>query len=231
MYALRDEELFLIPTAEVPVTNLYRDEILDGATLPPRLRRIHAVLPARGRRGREGHPRPPARARVRQGRAGALLRAGGDRRRARAAHPPRRVDAGAARTAVPPRPARRGRHRVRECAAPGTWRLGPGRREMARGVVSAAPSPTSRRDAPTSGIRPAQGEKPRFVHTLNGSGLAFPRVIACLLEHYQQADGTVLVPEALRPYLGVDAAAVTCGAAPSSSWSSAWRCCSAPTSS
>jgi seryl-tRNA synthetase len=42
------------------------------------------------------------------------------------------------------------------------------------------------------------------VHTLNGSGLAFPRVIAALLEHYQQADGSVTVPDALRPYLGTD---------------------------
>jgi seryl-tRNA synthetase len=52
--------------------------------------------------------------------------------------------------------------------------------------------------------RPAAGEKPRFVHTLNGSGLAFPRTIIALLEHYQHADGTVAVPDALRPYLGAD---------------------------
>ncbi|MBE0447347.1 MAG: serine--tRNA ligase [Actinobacteria bacterium] len=44
--------------------------------------------------------------------------------------------------------------------------------------------------------------KPRFVHTLNGSGLAIGRTVAAVLENYQQADGTVLVPEALRPYLG-----------------------------
>jgi seryl-tRNA synthetase len=50
--------------------------------------------------------------------------------------------------------------------------------------------------------RPAAGEKPRFVHTLNGSGLAFPRVIAALLEHYQQADGSVELPEPLRAYFG-----------------------------
>jgi seryl-tRNA synthetase len=52
--------------------------------------------------------------------------------------------------------------------------------------------------------RPAPGEKPRFVHTLNGSGLAFPRTIACLLEHYQAPDGSVAVPEPLQPYLGTD---------------------------
>jgi seryl-tRNA synthetase len=52
--------------------------------------------------------------------------------------------------------------------------------------------------------RTAKGEKPRFVHTLNGSGLAFPRTIACLLEHYQNPDGTVTAPPALQPYFGSD---------------------------
>ena len=41
-----------------------------------------------------------------------------------------------------------------------------------------------------------------FVHTLNGSGLALPRVIIAILENYQQADGSVVVPEVLRPYMG-----------------------------
>lgn len=45
-------------------------------------------------------------------------------------------------------------------------------------------------------------EKPRFVHTLNGSGLALPRTVIAVLENYQQADGTVIVPKVLRPYLG-----------------------------
>jgi seryl-tRNA synthetase len=52
--------------------------------------------------------------------------------------------------------------------------------------------------------RSARGEKPRLVHTLNGSGLAFPRTIAALLEHHQRPDGTVGVPSALRPYVGAD---------------------------
>jgi seryl-tRNA synthetase len=52
--------------------------------------------------------------------------------------------------------------------------------------------------------RPAPGEKPRFIHTLNASGLAFPRIIASIIEHYQQPDGSVTVPEVLRPYLGTD---------------------------
>src|SRR3954466_14946130 len=44
--------------------------------------------------------------------------------------------------------------------------------------------------------------KPRFVHTLNGSGLAVGRTVVAILENYQQKDGTVVVPEVLRPYMG-----------------------------
>ena len=52
--------------------------------------------------------------------------------------------------------------------------------------------------------RPEHGARPRFVHTLNGSGLALPRVIIAILENYQQADGSVVVPEVLRLYTGFD---------------------------
>lgn len=50
--------------------------------------------------------------------------------------------------------------------------------------------------------RPTPEAKPQYVHTLNGSGLALPRIVIALLENYQQADGSVLVPEILQPYLG-----------------------------
>ncbi|MBE2197118.1 MAG: serine--tRNA ligase [Anaerolinea sp.] len=50
--------------------------------------------------------------------------------------------------------------------------------------------------------RPADGGRTRYVHTLNGSGLALPRVMIALLENNQQADGSIVVPEVLRPYLG-----------------------------
>ncbi|MBI4294723.1 MAG: serine--tRNA ligase [Chloroflexi bacterium] len=50
--------------------------------------------------------------------------------------------------------------------------------------------------------RPQAGARPQFVHTLNGSGLALPRVLISVLENYQQADGSVVVPPALRPYMG-----------------------------
>ena len=53
-------------------------------------------------------------------------------------------------------------------------------------------------------FRPAGGGKPVLVHTLNGSGLALPRVVAALLENNQQPDGTIAIPEALQPYTGFD---------------------------
>ncbi|MFC4304201.1 serine--tRNA ligase [Cohnella boryungensis] len=50
--------------------------------------------------------------------------------------------------------------------------------------------------------RPESGAKPEFVHTLNGSGLALGRTVAAIIENYQQADGTIKVPEVLKPYMG-----------------------------
>ncbi len=70
MYAVERDELYLIPTAEVPVTNLYRDEILLGRPPADLPRRLHALLPPRGGCRRQGHAWPPARPPVRQGRDG-----------------------------------------------------------------------------------------------------------------------------------------------------------------
>ena len=50
--------------------------------------------------------------------------------------------------------------------------------------------------------RPEGTRKPALVHTLNGSGLALPRVVAAFLENNQQADGSILIPEVLQPYTG-----------------------------
>ena len=52
--------------------------------------------------------------------------------------------------------------------------------------------------------RPEAGTRPRLVHTLNGSGLALPRVVIAVLENFQQADGSVVIPEVLHPYTGFD---------------------------
>jgi seryl-tRNA synthetase len=53
-------------------------------------------------------------------------------------------------------------------------------------------------------FRRSGGAKPEYVHTLNGSGLAVGRTWLAILENYQQADGSVLIPEALRPYMGAE---------------------------
>ena len=50
--------------------------------------------------------------------------------------------------------------------------------------------------------RPAEGGRTRFVHTLNGSGLGMPRTMIAVMENYQQADGSIVVPEVLRPWMG-----------------------------
>ncbi|HOU15564.1 MAG TPA: serine--tRNA ligase [Anaerolineae bacterium] len=50
--------------------------------------------------------------------------------------------------------------------------------------------------------RPEPDARPRFVHTLNGSGLAMPRLMIAIMENYQQADGSIVIPEALRPWMG-----------------------------
>jgi seryl-tRNA synthetase len=50
--------------------------------------------------------------------------------------------------------------------------------------------------------RPEEGAKPQYVHTLNGSGLALPRTMIAVIENYQQADGSIAVPQVLQPYMG-----------------------------
>jgi seryl-tRNA synthetase len=52
--------------------------------------------------------------------------------------------------------------------------------------------------------RPTPGGKPEYVHTLNGSGLALPRTIIAIMENYQQEDGSIVIPDVLRPYMGTD---------------------------
>jgi seryl-tRNA synthetase len=49
--------------------------------------------------------------------------------------------------------------------------------------------------------RPTTDAKPQFVHTLNGSGLALPRIMIAIMENYQQADGTILIPAVLQDYV------------------------------
>lgn len=203
-YAVRgDDDLFLIPTAEVPVTNLYRDEVLDAAELPkafvaytPCFRR-EAGSAGKDTRGiqrlhqfdkvelvRYSTPEDSsAQLELLTGHAESLLRA---------LELPYRVvllaagdtGQGSAKTYD------------LEVFAPG----------LGKWLEVSSCSVFDDYQARRANIRyrPAAGEKPRFVHTLNGSGLAFPRVIAAILEHHQQPDGSVAVPAPLRPYMGTD---------------------------
>ena len=203
MYALRDEELFLIPTAEVPVTNLYRDEILAGEELP---KALCAYSPCFRREAGSAGKDTRGVLRVHEFDKVELVRYS-------------RPEEGEAELA-----------RLLGHAEAVLQRLGLPYRVvlLAAGDLGFASAKTYDLEVFAPGVgkwlevsscslftdfqarraniryRPAAGEKPRFVHTLNGSGLAFPRIFAAILEHYQQADGRVEVPEALRPFLGTD---------------------------
>jgi len=201
MYALRDEDLFLIPTAEVPVTNLYRDEILEAGDLPRSLCAFSACF------RRE---------------AGA---AGKDTRGLLRVHEFDKVEL--VRYATPETSLQE-LETLTGHAEVILQRLGLPYRVLllAAGDTGFASAKTYDLEVFAPGVgkwlevsscsvftdfqarraniryRPAPGEKPRFVHTLNGSALAFSRIIASLLEHWQQPDGSVRIPEALQPYLG-----------------------------
>lgn len=203
VYATRGDDLFLIPTAEVPVTNLYRDEILDADALPMRF-----VAYSKCFRREAGS-------------------AGKDTRGVLRTHEFDKVEL--VRYAAPETSGDELEALTRHAESI-LERLGlPYRRTLlAAGDTGAAAAMTYDLEAWAPGVgawlevsscsnftdyqarranirfRGPRGDKPRFVHTLNGSGLAFPRTIACLIEHYQRPDGSITVPEVLRPYLGTD---------------------------
>jgi seryl-tRNA synthetase len=203
LYGLPADDLFLIPTAEVPVTNIHRDEILDGSALPkgyvaytPCFRR-EAGAHGKDTRGlirvhqfdkvelvRFCRPEDsPAQHELMTGHAETVLQ----------------------RLEIP--------YRVVELAT-GDIGFGSARTydlEVGAAGVGAwleVSSSTTFTDfqARRASIRyrPEPKAKPEFVHTLNASGVAFPRTIVALLENNQAADGSVRVPEALVPYLRVD---------------------------
>ena len=202
-YATRTDELFLIPTAEVPVTNLYRDEIVDPEAIP-------AAFVAYSKCFRRE--------------AGS---AGKDTRGILRTHEFDKVEL--VRYATPETSVEQLELLTRHAETILERLEIPYRRKLlAAGDTGFSSAMTYDLEAWAPGVgawlevsscsnftdyqarraniryRPAKGEKPRFVHTLNGSGLAFPRTIACILEHHQNSDGTVSVPSVLRPYLGTD---------------------------
>jgi seryl-tRNA synthetase len=202
-YKTAGDDLFLIPTAEVPVTNLYRDEIIDGAQLP-----MGFVAYSRCYRREAGS-------------------AGKDTRGVLRTHEFDKVEL--VRYALPEHSAEQLETLTRHAETCLERLELPYRRKLlAAGDTGFSSAMTYDLECYAPGVgtwlevsscsnftdfqarraniryRAAKGEKPRFVHTLNGSGLAFPRTFACLLEHYLQEDGTVRVPAVLQPYTGFD---------------------------
>ncbi len=201
MYRIGDEDLFLIPTSEVPVTNLYRDEILDATELPKNFCAFTACF------RRE---------------AGA---AGKDTRGLLRVHEFDKVELVKYTT---PETSLTELELLTSHAEVILQRLELPYRVLllAAGDTGFASAKTYDLEVFAPGVgkwlevsscsvmtdfqarraniryRPAAGEKPRFVHTLNGSALAFSRIIASLLEHGQQPDGSVHVPDALQSYIG-----------------------------
>ncbi len=202
-YQTERDGLWLIPTAEVPVTNLHRDELLDAGDLPIR---YTAYSPCFRRE------------------AGA---AGKDTRGLQRVHQFDKVELVRYETPETSEQALEDMtgeactvlerldlpYRVIRLAAGDlgfsasmTYDLEVWAPGVERWLEASSCSTFTDYQARRAGIRyrPAPGEKPRFVHTLNGSALALPRLMAALLETYQEADGSVRVPEVLRPRTGFD---------------------------
>jgi seryl-tRNA synthetase len=195
-----DDDLFLIPTSEVSLVNLYRDEILDGSALPI----THTSLTPCWRR-EAGAAGADTRGYIR-------LHQFDKVEMVRFTRPEASLQELELLTSQAERVAESLglHHRVLllctgdmgftqsktydvELWAPG----------MQRWLEASSCSNCGDFQARRANIRyrPAPGERPQFVHTLNGSGLGVPRTFDALLETYQQADGSVSVPEVLRPYM------------------------------
>jgi seryl-tRNA synthetase len=202
-YRDAEEDLFLVPTAEVPVTNLFRDEILDGGTLP---RALVAYTPCFRREAGAHGKDTRGLIRVHQFDKVELVRLSTAEDSAAqhellTSHAERILQL----LDLP--------YRVVLLAAGDTgfasaktydlevWAPGVGKWLE---VSSSSVFTTFQARRANIRYRPAPREKPQFVHTLNASGLAFPRTIIAILEHHQRADGSVTVPEVLRPYMGTD---------------------------
>lgn len=203
MYVIERDALYPIPTAEVPVTNYFRDEMLDEHQLPIK---FCAYSPCFRREAGSYGKDVRGLNRLHQFDKVELVQF---------VHPETSYDALEQLREDAERPLRLlGLHyrRVLMCTAETgfaqtkkydleVWSPGQ-QRWLEVSSISNFEDFQARRARIR--FRPSDGSKPRFVHTLNGSGLALPRVVAALLEHYQQPDGSILIPEALCPYTGFD---------------------------
>jgi seryl-tRNA synthetase len=198
-----EKDLWLIPTAEVPVTNLYRDETIDGARLPVSLTAYTACF-----RSEAGSYGKDVRGIIRQHQFQKV-------ELVKFAHPDRSYDeleklTHHAETILQ----KLGLHYrvVTLCTADmgfssaktydiEVWLPGQG---LFREISSCSNFESFQARRANIRFRPEGKGKTEFVHTLNGSGLAVGRTWVAIVENYQQADGSVVIPEALRPYMGTD---------------------------
>src|ERR1035437_896417 len=201
----KDNDHWLIPTAEVPVTNLYRDEILDEARLPICLTAYTPCF-----RAEAGAAGKDTRGIIRQHQFQKVELVKFTRpEESDAEHEKLTRDAEEILEAL-----KLPYRRVLLCAgdtgfsSAKTFDLEfwlPGQ-QLYREISSCSNFEGFQARRANIRYRAAAGQgakaKPEFVHTLNGSGLAVGRTWLAILENYQQADGTVLIPEVLRPYMG-----------------------------
>jgi seryl-tRNA synthetase len=199
----RTFDLFLIPTAEVPVTNLHADEILDGAQLPVA---YAAYTPCfRSEAGSHGKD---VRGLIRQHQFEKI-------ELVRFCAPKTSAEQHELLTQHAEEVLKRLNLHYRvsllctgdmSASAKKTYDIEvwlPGQ-EVYREISSCSNFGDFQARRAQIRYRAEPKDKPRFVHTLNGSGLAIGRTIVAILEQYQQADGSVIVPEVLRPYMGAD---------------------------
>ncbi len=205
----KDNDHWLIPTAEVPVTNLYRDEILDEAKLPISLTAYTPCF-----RAEAGAAGKDTRGIIRQHQFQKVELVKFTRPEDSDAEHERLTRNAEEILEALELPYRR----VLLCtgdtgfSAAKTFDLEvwlPGQ-QVYREISSCSNFDGFQARRANIRFRPSAGQqggskaKLEFVHTINGSGLAVGRTWLAILENYQQADGSVLVPEALRPYMGTD---------------------------
>jgi seryl-tRNA synthetase len=201
LFRIESPELFLIPTAEVPLTNIHRDEVLERDDLPIK---YTAYTPCFRREA--GSYGQDVRGLIRQHQFNKV-------EMVKLAEPEKSYDelAGMVRDAEQVLRRLGLPYRVVELctgdmgfAAAKTYDLEvwlPGQATY-REISSCSNCEDFQARRAQIRYRKEKKGKPLFVHTLNGSGLAVGRTLVAVLENYQQRDGSVLIPEALRPYVG-----------------------------
>jgi seryl-tRNA synthetase len=200
LFKLRDTDYYLIPTAEVPVTNIYRDDIIDGERLPIK---FTAYTPCF--RSEAGSYGKDVRGVFRQHQFNKVELVKFTRQEQSNAELESLVkDAEEIlkRLKIPYRVVIHSTGDMGFSASKSydieVWLPG---QNAYREISSCSNFEDFQARRANIRYRPSAAEKVRFAHTLNGSGLAIGRTWIAIMENYQQKDGTIVIPEALRPYL------------------------------